>query len=292
MKKNLKKNGKFQSSRKRCLIPSGLFLTVMLAYDEVLLHLWTNTDINGQRLLMVGAFGLCAGALFAVLASLLPARAGKWVAVGLAAVLAVLYIAELLINEYFQNFMPLSMMLAGGAGVAGTFMHEVFKLIGTHILHIAAMLLPIVAYAALADCGSVDWKLRMVLLGAVAGMYGVSIILVNTVGGYATGLIDAYDFDSTVRTYGLNIAFPLEIYETLTGAEQGPQFEMPVAVQQPVEETQAPTVPADTEPLEFQPEQTEAPTEAPKEPMPQVLPLDFAVLAEEESYKAIANMHQ
>ena len=274
------------------MIPSGVFLIVMLAYDEVLLHLWTNSAIEAQRLLVVGAFGLCAGALFAFLDGLLPARAGKWVAVGAATILAVLYIAELLINVYFQNFMPLSMMLAGGAGVAGTFMRDVFHLIVTHILHIAAMLLPIVAYAVLADCGRVGWQLRMVLLGAVAGLYGLSIILVCTVGDYAAGLMTTYNFDGTVRSYGLSMALPLEIYETLTGAERGPQFEL--QEQEPVEETTAPTEPPATQAQAAtgETEETEAATEPPAEPMPHVLALDFAELAEEEPYNAIAKMHR
>lgn len=295
----LKKNGKFsqpqkQKNRKRIVIPSGLFLIGTLAYYEVLLHLWTNTGIDVQRLLVVATFGLCAGALLAFLDGLLPAKAGKWVAVGIAVVLAVLYVAELLINEYFQNFMPLSMMLAGGAGVAGTFMHEVFKLIFSHILHIAAVLLPIIAFAVWADCGKVGWQLRIALLGAVAGLYGIGVMLVCTVGGYATGLIGAPDFDSTVRNFGLSIALPLEIYETVTGAERGPQFEMEFEiVEEATEATEAPTVPPATDPLSTGPEEeTEPPTEPPAEPQPHVLPLDFAALAEDEPYGTIAKMHR
>ena len=275
---------KLKEIRNHISLPGWLFTALMVVFDEWMLHLWTNQTVLGPRLLVVTAFALAGGALLAFVTSLFPAKAGKWIAVGVSTVLAVLYIAEYFINETFQNFMPFSMMLAGGAGVAGTFMFLVWDLIVTHIPHILVMLLPIVLYALLCDPVKAGWKLRAGLAAAAAALYVLGFVVVNAA-GLRAGLTSAYDFDSSVRTYGLNMALPLDIYQSNTLAGSELMFETPA--------TAAPTeAPEETTPSTDETvEETEAPTEPPVVYEEQVLPIDFAKLAEEETDTSIANIH-
>ena len=276
---------KLKEIRNRFALPGWLFVAIMVVFDELMLHVWTNQAIAGQKLLVVMAFALAFGVLLAFVTGLFPAKAGKWIAVGVSTVLAVLYIAEYFINETFQNFMPVSMMLAGGAGVAGTFMFLVWDLIVGHIPHILVMLLPIGLYALLAGPGKCGWKLRVGLLVAAAALYTLCFAVVSCIPGCAAGLTTAYDFDSAVRSYGLNVALPLDVYQSNTLAGSELFFETSEAT----EPTEAATQPPEETVMAT--EATEAPTEPPVVYEAQVLDIDFAKLAEEESDSSIANIH-
>ena len=271
--------------RERFRLPGCLFAALMTVYSELMLHIWTNQTIQAQRLLVVVMLAAAFGALVAFLTSLFPAKAGKWIGVTAGALAALLCIVEYFINETFQNFMPFSMMLAGGTGVAGTFMFLVWDLIIHHIPHILAMVLPVVLYALLAGPGKCCWKLRTGLLVAAAALYALGFAVVSGIPGYGAGLTTAYDFDSAVRSFGLNVALPVEVYHsnTLAGGELA--FEMPESV----EPTEAPEETA--QPTEMTEEATEAPTEPPVVYEEQVLPIDFAKLAEEETNSNVASIH-
>lgn len=272
---------KLKKIRNRLVLPGWLFAAVMLVFDELMLHLWTNQSIIGERVLVVMIFALSFGTLLAFITSLFPAKAGKWIAVGISVVLAVLYVAEYFINDYFQNFMSLSMVTAGAAGVVGTFLPVVWELIVSHIPHILLMLAPIVLYALLAEPGKCSWKLRGSLLVAAAALYVVGFTIVNQIPGYAAGLTTAYDFDSAVRSFGLNLTLPLDAVQSNTLAGNEPVFEMP----EQTDPTEVPTQPEETV------EETQEPTEPPVVYEEQVLDIDFAKLAEEETNSSIASIH-
>lgn len=274
---------KLKEIRNRFALPGWLFVAAMVVYDEILLHLWSNQTITGQRLLVVTVFALAFGALLAAVTSLLSPKTAKWAAVGVSVALAILYGMEFFINLYFQNFMPLSMVKAGAAGVVGTFMSTVMELLASHALHILALLLPIVLYVLLAGPGVWGRKMKLCLFGAVVAMYALALIIINVIPGYASGLTTAYSFDSAVRAFGLNMALPVEMYHT--NDSDALSFETPVVVTEPPVVAQPETTPA-AEPLE-----TEAPTEPPVVYGENVLDIDFAKLAQEEPNSTIANLH-
>lgn len=267
--------------RNKITLPGWLPAAVMVVFDELLLHLWTNGPVEIRRLGVVVIFALAFGALLAFAISLLPAKAGKWTAVTVSVLLAVLYIAEYFIDQSFQNFMPLSMMAAGAEGVAGTFMFMVWDLIANHWWRIALLLLPIAAYAVLASAGSCTWKMRLTLAGTAAALYAAAILAVNVIPGCVQGLTTAYDFDSAVRSYGLNVALPLEIYHSKAAASEDLTFELPV---------QSGPVQTEPEPAQ-QAEETVPPTEAPIVYGYNVSDLDFNALAEEEDRNSISSIH-
>lgn len=273
---------KLNEIRKHLQIPGWLFAALMVVYSELMLHLWTNRTIQGQRLLVVLALAAAFGALAAFLISLFPAKAGKWIGIVAGALAAVLCIVEYFINEMFQNFMPFSMMKAGAAGVVSTFLPLVWDLIIHHVPHILAMVLPVVLYALLAGPGKCGWKIRAGLLALTAVLYAAGFLLINSIPGYAVGLTTAYEFDGAVRSFGMYVSLPLDIYQSNALSGDGLVFE-PAQTQ---EETEAPTqVPEETA------ETVEAPTEPPVVYEEQVLPIDFAKLAEEETDSSIASIH-
>lgn len=75
-------------------LPGWLFAAAMVVYGELLLHLWTAEPFVADRLVMVMALALAFGALLALVISLFPAKAEKWIGLGVSSVLAVLYLME------------------------------------------------------------------------------------------------------------------------------------------------------------------------------------------------------
>lgn len=270
--------------RSRFTIPGWLFVAVMLFFDELMLHIWSNESITTQRLMVVLALALGFGCLVAFITSLFPAKGGKWIAVGVSFLFAVLTIVEYFINDYFHNFMPFSMIAAGAEGVAGTFMGVVWELIYTHIPHILLLVVPIILYAIFAGPGKCGWKLRTALAAVTVVMYVIAALIINSISGYAAGLTTTYEFDSAVRAFGLNIAFPLDLLRGSTDIGNETDFEIPAPVV-----TEAPTeAPAET--TDF-PQETVAETEPPVVYEPHAYDIDFAALAEEEKKSDIASLH-
>lgn len=273
--------GKNAPRRKHLRLPGWLFLLVIVVYDELLLHLWTNKPPVFHRLAVVLLFALGCGTVLALIVSLLKPRPGKYGAVAVALVLAVLYMMEYFLHDSFQMFMSLSVVAAGAGGVATDFAGTVFKLLGTNLWRIGLILLPIGIYAF----GFRTKKNRRLttarLAVAAAAVYFLTMLVVWMIPGYADGLTTAFSFDSAVGDYGLHVALVMDVVKDSGGAAF---TDTPAPTEPPTEEpTEAPTQDAT--------EGTEAPTEPPVVRVPQVLPIDFAALAEGESNSDVAAVH-
>ena len=268
--------------RNRIAVPGWLFALVMVVFDELMLHLWTNSSIVFPRLGVVLVFALGFGGLLAFLISLLPPKAGKWVSIVAVLAFTVLIFVEYFINEAFQNFMPFSMMVAGAEGVAGTFMDQVYDLIFGHLAHIALLVVPIVLYGIFAGPGQRCWRCSAILAGATAAVYVAAVLIINSISGYAAGLNVAYEFDSAMRNFGMNVALPLDVLRGSTDLGNETDFEF----------SPAPTVPATEAPTEASvPDETAEPTEPPVVYYPHAYDLDFASLAQSEKNSDIASLH-
>lgn len=270
--------------RNRFTLPAWVPVLVLPVLDELMLHIWSNPSPTSKNLTVVLLLALAFGSAMSFLVSLLPAKAGKWAAVLITLTMAVLTITEYLINDYFQNFMPFSMMVAGAGGVVGTFMNVVFELIITHIPHILLLVGPILAYILLAGPRKSHLIQRIILIAGAVAVYVAAFLVINAIPGYAAGFNATYSFDSAMRSFGLNVAMPLDVIQGSTDLGNQTDFEVPVI------ETTAPTVPSVTESTEGTEETAEA-TEPPVVYYPHTYDLDFAALAESETKADIASLH-
>ena len=266
----------------RITIPGWLFAAVMVVFGELMLHIWTNSSITFSRLGVVLILALGFGGALALIISLFPAKIGKWISVGATLIFTILIFVEYFINEAFQNFMPFSMMVAGAEGVAGTFMDQVIDLIVGHIPHILLLVVPIVFYALFAGPGKTCWKLRCILAGCTAAVYVLAFVIINCIPGYAEGLTTAYEFDSAMRSFGMNVALPLDTLRGSTDMGNDTDFEI----------SEIPTAaPTEASVSSEATEETAAPTEPPVVYEPHAYDLDFAALAESEKNSDIASLH-
>lgn len=273
---------KLQKIRQRLQIPGWIFAGLMVIYSELMLHLWTNHTIAPLRLVVLLLVAAAIGALTALITGLFPAKAGKWIGFSLGTLAAIGCMVEYFIHVSFQNFMPLSMMAAGGAGVVNNLLPMVWDLIVHHVPHILAMILPLAAYALLAGPGKSGKKTRLGLCLAAVGLWALTAVVIAVLPGYAAGLTTTYEFDSAVRTYGMYLSLPLDVYQSNSLKDSEPAFELA----QPIQTQPAP---APTESAAA--EETQAPTEPPVVYYEQAFPIDFAALAQEETNSAIANLH-
>lgn len=267
--------------KKKLPLPGWAFTAFMVAYGEILLHIWTSDPIVPGRFLAVICFALSFGSLLAVITSLLPRKAEKPVVVVVTILLALVYLMEYFIDDAYQTFMPFSVVLAGAGGVATGFLDTVLALLWVNLWRIVVMMVPIAVYGVFTGYVKTSWKIRGALAGATAALYLVSVGVVYGISGDYKRLDLEYDFDGAVHSFGLNVSLPLDVLKS-SAAEDDPVFLTPVQTQ-PTEiteatETTGETVPEETEPLVVY--------------EPHAFDLDYAALAESENDSAIASLHR
>jgi len=260
--------------------PGWLFAILTVVYCEILLHVWTMDAFFMGRFAAVVAFAVCFGCIFGQLISFIGQKTwGKWCAVALMAAVSVLYIVEYFVSDAYVTFLPMGTLLGGAKGVATDFADVVLALVFKAFWRIVVMLLPVILYALFACPCVVSWRTRWLglALAIAAGLLGSRIV--RAVDMDVEILSSAYDFDSAVRCFGLDMGMLLDAVNSGSGEEAQGEF---VTVE---------TVPAAVEPV---PEQTQ--TQTAPEPTqavyaPNVMALDFTALAQAESNSRIASIH-
>lgn len=267
------------NKKKKISIPGWVLVLVMAVYGELILHIWTNSPIVPAKLAAVTAFGLGFGGLLALVTSLIPGKVQKWAAALISFLLAVMYLTWYFINESFKIFMTISTIRSGAEGVATGFLSTVLALLSHDWWRIVLVLLPIVVYLILARCPNARWKTRGFLAAGTLVCWLLGFCAVRFWSGDQVVFRDAYNFDSAVHDFGLNVALALDLGRS-GHAEENLEFK-PVETLPPVTEA----------PGEVQ-ESTEA-TEAPAVVYePNVMDFDFEALAEAAPNKSIAAVHR
>lgn len=258
--------------------PGWLFAIVTVLYCETLLHLWTMEEFFAGRFAAVLAFAVCFGCILGQIVSFIGHRPwGKWTAVALMAIVSVFYIVEYFVSDAYVTFMPMGTLLGGAKGVATDFADVVVALVIKEFWRIVVMLLPVVLYALFACPTESSWRLRWagLVIALAACLLGNQIV--RAVDMDANTLTSAYNFDSAVRCFGLNVGMALDLMNSGEGEDTQGEFV--------VVETAPPAPPTEST------EQT-LPEEAEVTYEPNVMDFDFAALAEGESNNRIANIHK
>ncbi len=258
-------------------LPGWIFLPLMGLFCEMFLYFWSMDEFMFTRCITVAAFGLGLGFLLAFISSLFPPKAGKWINFALALILVVVYMAEYFIDDAFTNFMSFGTILAGGEGVATNYFDVVMTLLGRNLWRIFLVLIPIVAYAVFAKVPETNWKQRGLV--AVDGI----LLYVLAFGVIYAAQIDvikltlAYNFDTAVRSFGLQMAFVLDTAQNSNMIPEDMDFEIMDGSEYQNEEA---TLPEGYEPVK------------PIVIEPHTMGLDFNTLAENESNSNIKSLHQ
>ena len=259
-------------------VPGWLLVAAMVLYCEGVLHLWITETIDPGRLAVVCGLALGCGGVLGLVCSHLPHKAQKITAMAVSLLLVVLYMAEFILSETYQNFMTPQTMVAGAGGIAQDYLLLTLKMIGRNAGRILLLLLPILAYGLLCRPGPVLWRTRTLLVYGIVVCYMVSLLGVHNLTGDGKLLSSAYNFDSVVRSMGLNMGLTMEAVRGILPQEE-PQFTQ-VAVPAPVQ-------PAPTEPASGETEEAETPVEYGYS----VLPMDFGAAAAAETQGAVASLH-
>ncbi len=208
------------------LFPGWLFVALMVLYNELVLHIWILEEFHFGRMAAVLCFALGFGGALAFLTSLMPEEAEKWVAVAISACVSVFWLTEYFISDAYQVFMTPVTIISGAGGVAEDYFDLVMSLLGRNLWRIALMLAPVALYAYFCRCIGSEWKTRGILAAVAVAGYLLGIGAVNTLTHDAARFDRAYNFDSVVRCFGLNMALTLET--TQGGAEEKePAFVVP-----------------------------------------------------------------
>ena len=249
--------------KKEVSLPPWLLLAGMAVYAELLLHWWTAAEGAPRRLWTVLVFALAFGALLGFFVSLIsdPRRA-KWAAAITAAVLAVLYFGMYVIFDTYREFLSPGTILSGAGGVAADYRAIALTAVFKNLWRLAVLEAPVICYLAFADAVAVPGAVRRGLALSCAFLYAIGFTAASRIG-------PANRFDGAVKSFGLHAGITMELLRTASPGER-PEF---VTAQE--------TVPARV---------TRTPIKTVYEP--QVLPLDFAALAETERDAGIRALHE
>ena len=271
--------------KKKYVIPAWLFVAVAVIFDEVMVHLWLTEGFSAGRFFQVLFFAAGLGGLMAAIVSLLPLKAQKWTAAGIALLTVVLCLTEYFVEDAYMVFMPLGGILDGAGGVMSDFGDVVVTLLMRDWWRIVLLLLPIAAFLLLSEPGETTRKMRYIIAGAAVEAYLLALSVTCLAGTDVPKLKDNYNFDSAVRAFGVGAAVTMDLFRGENAAQEM-EFEI-----LETEETTIPTV--ETRPVEETTDEPEAETEP--EPIvygPNVMDVDFNELAETEKNGTIASIHR
>ena len=261
-------------------IPCWLFAGANAVYFEILLHLWVNQSLSLPRFLAVGVFALGFGSIVALLAGFFGSRWCKWGTVLLTFLLGVFYLAEYFCQDAYKAFMSLGMILGGAKGVATDFTGVALGVILGGIGKILILMAPTLLFALFArPVKSLHGRQRLYVAGCAVLFYvlGLGIVFLGNVD--TAKLSKSYNFDTSVRVFGLNMGIALDAVHGGRPPEAELDFEVP----------QAPEPPEETEPM--QPSQPPAEAEEVEYGYHTMEKLDFAALAESTPNSGVGVLH-
>lgn len=265
-------------------IPVWLFAAVTALYCESLLHFWTTDSVSFVRYLTVACFSVGFGGIFGCIFSFFGGKKwGKWLAVGIMALVTVLYIVEYFVTDAYVSFMGLGTLFGGAKGVATDFADVVLALVVRDFWRILVFLLPVFAYALLASPTAASWKQRGIAAGITAAAYALAFGLVFGMGTDAARMTTDFNLDGAIRCFGMNVGLALDVGRGGSSEEAAGEF---VVVETTLPPAQEPAL-EQTQPEQSQPEETE-----PIVYEPNVMGFDFAQLAASEGNKRIASIHK
>ena len=261
--------------------PGWAFVALMAAYHELMIHFWITEDFHPGRLAVIVLFALGFGLALAVVSSLFSGKAGKWTAVGFGLAMTVIWLTEFFVSDAYRVFMTPATIVGGAGGVAQDYFDLVVSLLVNDLWRILLMLLPTVLYALFCHAPKACWKLRGALAAGAAVCYLLGVGCVRGCTPDGDKLDKAYNFDSAVRCFGINMALTLEAVQG--GAQdEAPAFVTPATAPVPIETEALPEMPGE------EPEETEP---APVYGDNVMEALDFAALSESEKNPKISALH-
>lgn len=276
-------------SIKKFPFPVGAFFACHITYSELLLYFWSTESFNFMRLLIIVTFSMGLGLITSTFINLLK-KHSKIVAMILAGIVTVLMLMQYFILDAYKNFMPMITILNGAGGVAKDFLGLTLSLLFHNLWRIAVAFLPMILYGLFGK--EYPSRKKEILVSGIGSIvsYALAFSMIIGITNDITKLTDKYNFDISVRYFGLNVAMVADIFHSGSGkANSG--FEtvstpepVVVTIQEeitPSEETIAVdiTIPEETEP--------------PKEYEPNVIDgLDFKELAEQSKNTYLRDMHE
>ena len=253
------------------------FVVIMVLYSEVMLHFWVMDELDLGRIAAVIAFALGFGSVLGFVTSLFSWRWSKWVAVGISVVVTVVMLMEYFISDAYRVFMTPSTIISGAGGVAQDYMGLVLSLVLRNLWRVALMLLPVGFYAKFCRSRRPKWPFSAALVLATVFFFALGLSIVRDRTNDMEKLTKAYNFDSAVRSFGLNMGLSLETIHS-GKEEEAPSF---VAM-----DAEAPTLPQ-----ELEEEQSESAAENVVYGDNVIAALDFAALSKSEFNGKVAALH-
>lgn len=282
-----------QYEKKSEFFPGWLLVILDLLLCELLLQLWTCESFSAERFSVIALFDLAFGMLFGILTTIgKSARTHRIVAAVICALFAVLFFAEYIMwDAYDGAFMGLDIIRTTGGAAAKDFASDITRAVFSELWRLLLMAAPLALYLILGSVrnwgatGSWVWLPRVSL-----ALLCVACFLLGQLGAMTTALANSYEndqFHKDVNTFGLFTAFRLEPQKLHREAEDF----LPEQSLSDQPATSDPTEPSEGGETGETDESGETVPVEPIKPF-NIMDIDFAALAEEESDEEIAKLHR
>ena len=190
-----------------------IFFPLMIVYCEVMLRLFTKTDLLTNILYPV-LFGLSAGMLISIITMLFSGRVNHIISKVFVLIIAFFYALECVVKNSFRVYMDVPAMANGTKGVVTTYFSDMLKAVLGNIWFLVVLLVPVLFYFILGKklIYPARGKLGAVIVSAaLCAAFFVSGHLLALNGSVSHLYTDQFNFSSSVDAFGLITGFRLDI---------------------------------------------------------------------------------
>ncbi len=212
--------GDRDKKQNKARIPHCLLFAAVFIWDEILLRVFTETELFSQLifpLLSAAALGLFFGAV----TSFFSEKINRRLTILILTVISVFFTVECVVRRTYQTYMTISSMLAGGGNVLGEFRDDLITAVIHSLYVILLFLLPVILYLLFA---------KRYLPARKKGMaYGLRLMAVSFAIAFLTVLGESsfssvsrlfraqYEYDTTTQAFGLISGTTLDLVYSLPG---------------------------------------------------------------------------
>lgn len=268
---------------KRRRFPIWAFMTLSYLYFELLLFLIVGghtAKLSWLYIILSGiAFGTVVGGAVELIKKSKPR---KITGIAVLAIAAVLFCVEFFVCRSFQTYMTLQDIIFGTEGIATGFtsvaLTSILRGFWVIILYFVPMVLYIVFFRSLS--GKKDYRIPLARIASALVLEAICIGIICITPADRDKLSKQYNFDESVRSFGLCNALTLDFVDMI-GGRGGADFDF--------EQIDPPET-------EKEPVDTSSDTDVEEPPAPIVYgknesDIDFAALSESAGKKELAKLH-
>ncbi len=254
-------------------IPTAVFFPLSIIYMELLLRLFSGEQFFGVGLLIIPVFSIVAGLGLCAVCSFLNKKAARIVSGLVLAMFGVLYVTQIIYYDFFNNYLILYSIKAGGAaqltenGIIIETLVSILKAVPIILLMAIPTIIVATPLSKFIAFKKVKFYKSVICAALSVGLHFALVLIISFVPSLAAIQSGMFNANGSMTNFGMLRTEMLDIKYNLFEIEQEVNLE-----------------------TEVTPEPEPEPEE--KAPEPNVMDIDFSALNQTETNKTLALMNE